>query len=235
MSSEASYTIDLSRLTRLARELDGIDFLVIVSDEGFPIAMEGVNKEQAEAAAAAAIDFMVSGTETLRDLLGKDASEVIVEVEDGRAIDIQRVRNLISILGGGRKSVEEAAIPIKMHMTGKRLSCPHCGIDLTLEAYTCPHCGAKTTYTATSCPKCGANIDVKVCPKCGGLLNSRGDPVKQEVARGSRILVTVNALMTGVAGGLASMLFTDNPVVWILAGLLAGGAGGLIGAKITKI
>ncbi len=235
MSGEAGYTVDLSRLTRLARELDGVDFLVVVSDEGFPIAMEGVDKEQAEAAAAAAIDFMVSGTETLRDLLGRDASEVIVEVEDGKAIDIQKIRNLMTIIGGKRRSIEEAALPIKMHLNGKKLACPHCGVDLTLEAYTCPHCGSKTTYTATTCPSCGANIDVKKCPKCGGLLNSRGEPVEPEVTRGSRLLVAVNALMTGVAGGLATMLFTENPLAWILVGLAAGGLGGYIASKITRL
>ncbi len=246
MSEERRQTIDLSRLTRLARELDGVDFLVVVSDEGFPIAIEGVRQEEAEAAAAAAVDFMVSGTETIRDLLGKEANEVIVEVEDGRAVDVQRARGLLAILGGRRKMVEEAAVPVGMHLRGESLLCPHCRADLTLEPYTCPSCGAKTTYTAQTCPSCGANIDVKKCPSCGGLLNSRGKPVaEQETARGagqagtmgaegSLLLVAVNALMTGIAGGLAAMLFTSNPLGWIAAGLVMGGVGGFIGSRIAR-
>ncbi len=209
--------------------LDGIDYAVVVSDEGFPIAFSNLNQEEAEAAAALAVDLLITGSETVRDLAGSEAREILVSLGEDTVINVSRARNLLLLLKGRRNPVEAALVAVRRAAEGQLLRCPHCSADLTLEPYTCPKCRRRIPYTADSCPHCGADVRFKKCPRCGGLLSTRGLPVEESITRQGLLMAVSEAILgAGMLGALSAL--AD---VGVLGSLVAAAAGGGVAGYIA--
>ncbi|MEB3852042.1 MAG: zinc ribbon domain-containing protein [Desulfurococcales archaeon] len=228
MSSQAEAGgLDPQRVSSFVSQLDGVNALVVVDEEGFPIEFTGISQEEAEEQAALAVDLSLAVSEHLHRS-GGGPREVIVDLGGGEAISVARVRDLLMLLRGLRRPVE-AAVEAVGRAASSPLRCPHCKADLTLEAYKCPHCGRSVPFTSRTCPHCGAYIEYKKCPHCGGLLSSSGKPAR--TARDPA--VSRMAILEGVVGGavlgvIAAVAGASGALIAAAAVAGAAGAGGLV-------
>ncbi len=221
---KASRTLELEDLSSFLSSLDGIERIVFVDEEGFPVEFHGVGKEEAEAEAALAVDLAMVVSEHVG---GK--GEILVDLGDGKVIDVSKVKELLLLVRGERKPVEEGLAAIRKATGGNRLTCPHCQADLTIETYTCPSCSKTIPYTSTACPHCGADVRIKQCPRCGGLLNvATGKKIVK--SKGSAIrLAAIEGALGGVITGTLTFAMANSPFAAGVAGLLGALAvGGIL-------
>ncbi len=224
---EASQPIKPEDLSSFLSKLDGINRIVFVDEEGFPVEFHGVEKDEAEAEAALAVDLAMVVSEYIK---GKNKEgEILVDLDDGRVIDVSRVRELLLLVRGERNPIEEGLNVIRKALSGYRLICPHCQADLTMETSTCPSCGKVIPYTSTICPHCGADVRIKSCPDCGGMLNvATGRKIIKSKSSASRLAV-IEGLIGGAITGTLTFAMVNSPTATGIAGLLGTLAvGGLL-------
>lgn len=231
-SSDPSF-IDPQTLTRFASNIDSIDYTVIVSDEGFPLEFAGIDKQKAEAAAALAVDLLLTASsDAIRDLAGITGNEVIVAAKEDKVIDVSKARSLITVVMGKRSVVEATTRSIRNYIEGNRTKCPHCGADLTLQAYKCSKCGKTYPFTSPICPHCGAVEKIKLCPSCGKPISWDGRPVKATKDPFLTKISIFEGILGGVLAAIGTLSLSGNPV--ISAGVGAGGAA-VIGLALYKL
>jgi hypothetical protein len=221
-----------SNITVFASNLDGIDYLVVVS-EGFPISSTGLPEDKAETASALAVDLAVASDLYISDLVGAPWREVLVVTggsgggeASSKVLGVARAQNLL-VLGEGSRRVTEEVLSIAInYIEGRRVKCPYCGFDLTLQVYKCPRCSRRIPFRSRSCPFCGAYVDVKPCPSCGRLTTGRGERVAEE-RRGSLSLAAVEGVIGGAVLGTLLLIATGSP--------LAAAVGGVAGFALTAL
>ncbi|MCE4624548.1 MAG: roadblock/LC7 domain-containing protein [Desulfurococcales archaeon] len=227
-----TYTIDPQTLADFASKIDGIEYTVIVSDEGFPLAFTGIDKSKAETAAALAVDLVLASSETIMELIvGKSGNEVIVDTGEGKVIDVAKAKNMITLVMGQRNAAESVTQRFKDALTGRHIKCPYCGEDLTLQTYKCPKCGKTYPFVSPTCPHCGAIEKIKKCPHCGRLISWNGKPIKEVTDPVMARLALLEGVLGGVMVAMGAMALTSNPLAVVGGGVLGGI---LTGALIYK-
>jgi len=196
----------ITRVAEFFSHIDGVDFAVIASQDGFPLSFTGVEREETDEIVSLAIDLENVSRNYLEKLArGEGPREggrgILLEYGEGRVIDISRVRDLLVIAGGG-KPVIDASRAAVMFLSGKTVECPYCGADLTLEKARCPRCGRVIPFIADRCPHCGADVRVKKCPHCGRPVTHMGG----RVALKRPPIAAAFASSLGVAGGALALL-----------------------------
>ncbi len=202
--------------------LDGIDEVVLVSEEGFPVDFRRVDKKTAEVTAALAVDYTISTSSMLEDALGKPPQGVVIDVDGRKIINIKKIHDLILVVRGDRNAVEAGLRPVELKLAGKQVRCANCGEDLTLATYKCPKCGKTIPFTAETCPHCSAQLHVKKCPKCGALITSTGNLVVRRKSKTSRILASIEGAIAGIGFGAAALLYSESPLMGGLIGAITG-------------
>jgi len=222
--------VEPQEIVDFAKSVDSVEYAVVVSDEGFPLAFKGLDQEQAEAAAALAVDLIMVGREMVRDLAGREGKEVIVDIGEGNIIDVARAQDLLTLIRGERKPAEEAMQAIIRKLEGRAVKCPYCGADLTLQVYKCSKCGKTMPFTSPACPHCGAPARFKECPNCGRMTTNDGKKVVEAEPAEARLIAAIEGAMGGVALGVLAYTFTQSLTA------MAGGAivGGLVAGYLAK-
>lgn len=225
MSREESGSEDVLSLQEFFSKLDGIDSFVAV-EEGFPIAYHGLSGEEADAMAALAVDIYTASSTTLGDILGREKAgkEIIIVLEDGRVIDVAKVREIILAARGTRKPAEESIQAATLYLENKRVLCPYCKRDLSLEAYKCGKCGKTFPYRSNTCPHCGTPALVKKCPGCGKPTTGDGKRVELAKPPEAKSLAALEGIVGAAIAGIVALLATGNPIAVGVAGI-AGGVG----------
>ena len=225
MSREKPESEGVLGLQEFFSKLDGIDSFVAV-EEGFPIAYHGLSGEEADAMAALSVDIYTASSTTRGNILGREKAsrEIIVVLENDRVIDVAKVRDIILAARGSRKPAEESIQVATSYLENKKVSCPYCNRDLTLETYKCSKCGKVFPYRSNTCPHCGTPALVKKCPECGK--PTTGDGRKVELAKPpeAKSLAALEGIVGAAIAGIIALLATGSPIVVGVAGII-GGAG----------
>lgn len=227
---------EITRIQEFFSKLNGIDSFIAVEEEGFPLAFHGLNQDEADAAAALAVDLYTASSEMLRDILGRKQAgrEIILVLDENTIIDVVKARNLLLSARGSRKPVEESIEVAASYLEGNRVSCPYCTRDLTLETYKCSKCGKTIPFKSNVCPHCGTMVRIKKCPHCGKLTTGDGRRVRLERPPEARNLAVLEGLVGAVVVGSLTLLATGLAPVAVAAGLAGGASLGYMAYRYSR-
>ncbi len=213
-----------SNISDFCEKLDSIEYINIISLEGFPIEFsKKLTREKAEAAAALAIDLLYGSREAAKDLLGKEAQEIILDVGDGSVLDVRKIKELILLVKGKRRNVEEALQSISLYLNNKKISCPYCKNNLTFAVSSCPKCSRIIPFTSRTCPSCGYNVAIKKCPYCNKLISFKGQPIRIKKDTIDTSFAIIEGSILGIASSIYFYISTNTIPISIIGGIAIGG------------
>jgi len=233
-SSEEDIERSLSNLQKFIKKIDGIESFVAIS-EGFPIAYSGTSQEKAETISAMAVDLILTGDELLKDIQNRPLAlrEILVMLDENKAIDVIKAKNLLLAFQGKKEIVEEVSSISAKYISREGIYCPYCGFNLILEVHKCANCKKNIPFKSYICPYCGTFNRIKKCIKCKNIITNDMKKVKIEKSRESKLSALLEGLASSIVFGWLGTI-TLSPVLGLILGSATGILVGVLAYRYIK-
>jgi len=225
----------LAKIKNFIQKLTGVESFV-ASHEGLPIEEYGYDDPQkAEVEAALSEDLLKASSDIITSALGeKPPNKVSLLLKNDRSIDIIKINEIIITLKGQVKPLNEATTLITKYLKNKKIICPYCNTDLTLETYICPNCSATVPFATQHCPHCSTDLAIKTCPSCNNPITYDGRKViyKEEIS--NRSLLIMDTMLVAIIGAMIGWLAQPTIISAVIGAMIGGGATYFILRNIFK-